>query len=171
MRAAPRPRARDLGTYRFVHFATHGFLDSVHPELSGLVFSLVDRDGVEVPGFVSAAEVFGLKLPVDLVVLSARQTALGKEIRGEGIVGLTRGFMYAGAPRVAASLWKVDDAATAALMSRFYRGMLGPRKLRPAAALREGAGVGPEAASLELAVLLGRVRAAGRMEVSGRLPC
>ena len=80
-------------------------------------------------------EIYNLDLPADLVVLSACQTALGKEIRGEGLVGLTRGFMYAGAPRVIASLWKVDDAATAGLMSEFYRAMLG-RGLRPAAALR-----------------------------------
>lgn len=70
------------------------------------------------------------------MVLSACQTALGKEIRGEGLVGLTRGFMYAGAPRIVASLWKVDDRATAELMKEFYQRMLGPARLRPAAALR-----------------------------------
>jgi CHAT domain-containing protein len=70
------------------------------------------------------------------VVLSACQTSLGKEIRGEGLVGLTRGFMYAGARRVMSSLWKVDDAGTSKLMERFYRGMLGQKKLSPAAALR-----------------------------------
>jgi CHAT domain-containing protein len=74
-------------------------------------------------------------MPADLVVLSACQTALGKEIRGEGMIGLTRGFMYAGARRVVASLWQVDDLATAELMARFYRGMLN-EKLRPAEALR-----------------------------------
>jgi CHAT domain-containing protein len=72
-----------------------------------------------------------------LVVLSACQTALGKEIKGEGLIGLTRGFMYAGAARVVASLWKVDDEATAELMKRFYQKMLGAEKLRPAAALRD----------------------------------
>jgi CHAT domain-containing protein len=76
-------------------------------------------------------------LPVELVSLSACDTALGKSINGEGLVGLTRGFMYAGASRVMASLWKVDDAATADLMKIFYEGMLGPQKLRPAAALRQ----------------------------------
>jgi CHAT domain-containing protein len=75
-------------------------------------------------------------MPTELVVLSACQTAIGKEIRGEGLMGLTRGFMYAGAPRVVASLWKVNDEATAELMRRFYNGML-RQKLRPAAALRE----------------------------------
>lgn len=82
-------------------------------------------------------DVFNLKIPAELVVLSACRTALGKEIRSEGLIGLTRAFMYAGAPRVVASLWRVDDAATAELMKSFYEGMLGPRKLRPAAALRE----------------------------------
>jgi CHAT domain-containing protein len=127
----------NLADYRFVHFATHGILDTVHPELSGLVFSLVDARGRDQDGFLPAVEVFNLNLPAELVVLSACQTALGKEIRGEGIVGLTRAFMYAGSPRVVASLWRVDDAATAALMKRFYEAMLGPKKLRPAAALRE----------------------------------
>ncbi len=126
-----------LDQYRFVHFATHGFLNSVHPELSGLVLSLVDHQGQETRGFLSAPEVFNLQLRADLVVLSGCRTALGKEMRGEGMVGLTRAFMYAGADRVAASLWKVDDAATADLMTPFYRAMLGSRQLRPAAALRE----------------------------------
>jgi CHAT domain-containing protein len=129
---ATSPRLSD---YRLVHFATHGVLDSERPELSGLVFSLVDRTGKPVDGFLRLHEIYNLDLPADLVVLSACQTALGKEIRGEGLVGLTRGFMYAGSPRVVASLWKVNDAATAALMGRFYRGML-KEKMRPAAALR-----------------------------------
>src|SRR5262249_36869899 len=127
----------ELSDYRFVHFATHGILDTVHPELTGLVWSLVDRKGRNLEGFVPAMEVLSLRLSADLVVLSACRTALGKEIRGEGLVGLPRAFLYAGAPRVVASLWRVDDAATAELMKRFYQGMLGPKKLRPAAALRE----------------------------------
>jgi CHAT domain-containing protein len=127
----------DLSGFRYAHFATHGFLDAVHPELSGLVLSLVDRKGQDQEGFLPAMEIFNLKLSAELVVLSACQTALGKEIRGEGLVGLTRAFMYAGTPRVVASLWRVDDAATAELMKRFYEGMLGAKKLRPAAALRE----------------------------------
>jgi CHAT domain-containing protein len=80
-------------------------------------------------------EIYHLRLNADLVVLSACQTGLGKEMRGEGLIGLTRGFLYAGAPRVMASLWQVDDAATAALMKSFYRGVL-VQKLTPAAALR-----------------------------------
>jgi CHAT domain-containing protein len=126
----------DLGKYRFVHFATHGLLNSFHPELSGIVLSMVDDQGREQDGFLSTADVFNLSLAADLVVLSGCRTGLGKEIRGEGIAGLTRAFMYAGAPRVVASLWNVNDAATAPLMKRFYQEMLGPKRLAPAAALR-----------------------------------
>lgn len=127
--------SEELGQYRFVHFATHGFLDSVNPELSGIVLSLVDERGVPQSGFLRAHELYNLKLPVEMIVLSACQTGLGKEIRGEGLVGLTRGFMYAGAARVVVSLWSVDDDATSDLMGRFYKGML-KNGLRPAAALR-----------------------------------
>jgi CHAT domain-containing protein/tetratricopeptide (TPR) repeat protein len=125
----------ELSQYRIVHFATHGLLNSQQPKLSGLVLSLVDERGQPQDGFLQLHEIFNLRLPAELVVLSACQTGLGKEIRGEGLVGLTRGFMYAGAARVAASLWKVDDAATAELMKRFYRRMLQDGE-RPAAALR-----------------------------------
>ena len=125
----------ELSHYRVIHFATHGLLNSEHPELSGLVLSLVDKDGNLEDGFLRMHEIYNLNLPADLVVLSACQTALGKQIKGEGLVGLTRGFMYAGAQRVVASLWQVDDLATAQLMKSFYRGML-VEGLRPAAALR-----------------------------------
>lgn len=128
----------ELGNYRFVHFATHGLLNSKQPELSGILLSLVDEQGrPQKNGILHLGEIYNLKLPAELVVLSACQTALGKEVRGEGLVGLTRGFMYAGAARVMASLWKVDDEATAELMKRFYEGMLGERRLRPADALRQ----------------------------------
>jgi CHAT domain-containing protein/Tfp pilus assembly protein PilF len=128
----------ELSQYRFLHFATHGLLDSTHPELSGVLLSLVDEQGRPQPqGLLRLGEIYNLKLPVELVVLSACQTALGQEVRGEGLVGLTRGFMYAGAPRVVASLWKVDDKATADLMKIFYEGMLGPQRLPAAAALRQ----------------------------------
>jgi CHAT domain-containing protein/tetratricopeptide (TPR) repeat protein len=125
----------ELGQYRYVHFATHGFLDSQHPELSGVLLSMFDERGRPQDGFLRAHEFYNLKLSADLVVLSACQTGLGKEIRGEGLVGLTRGIMYAGAPRVVVSLWDVSDAATAELMTRFYRGMLKEGK-RPAEALQ-----------------------------------
>jgi CHAT domain-containing protein len=124
-----------LARFRIVHFATHGLLNSQHPELSGIVLSLVDEQGEPQDGFLLAHEVYNLKLGADLVVLSGCQTALGKEIRGEGLVGLTRGFMYAGAPRVIASLWQVPDRETAELMKRFYQGLL-QDGLPPAAALR-----------------------------------
>jgi CHAT domain-containing protein/Tfp pilus assembly protein PilF len=125
----------DIGQYRIVHFATHGLINNLRPELSGVVLSLVDEQGRPQNGFLRLYDVYNLKLGADLVVLSACQTALGKEVRGEGLIGLTRGFMYAGAPRVVASLWRIDDRATSELMKRFYQGMLG-QGLRPAAALR-----------------------------------
>lgn len=127
----------DLSQFRIVHFATHGILNSIHPELSGMVLSLVDEGGAPQNGFLRLYDIYHLKLAADLVVLSACQTALGAEIKGEGLFSLTRGFMYAGAARVVASLWKVDDEATAELMKMFYEKMLGPEQMTPAAALRE----------------------------------
>jgi CHAT domain-containing protein len=125
----------DLGQYRIVHFATHSLLNNEHPELSGVVLSLVDRSGRPQNGFLRLYDIYNLRLLSDLVVLSACQTALGGEIKGEGLIGLTRGFLYAGAPRVVASLWQIDDRTSAELMKRFYEGML-TRGERPAAALR-----------------------------------
>jgi CHAT domain-containing protein/Tfp pilus assembly protein PilF len=125
----------EMGEYRIVHFATHGMLNNIHPELSGVVLSLVDKDGRPQDGFLRLQDIYNLRLSAELVTLSACQTGLGKEIKGEGLIGLTRGFMYAGAPRVVASLWKVDDRATDEMMKRFYRSML--KDGRPAgAALR-----------------------------------
>jgi CHAT domain-containing protein/tetratricopeptide (TPR) repeat protein len=126
----------DLSQYRYVHFATHGILNSNNPELSGVVLSLFDESGREQDGFLRGYAVLNLRLPAELVVLSGCRTGLGKEVRGEGLVGLTRAFMYAGAARVAVSLWDVSDEGTAELMARFYRGMLGPKKLNPSQALR-----------------------------------
>ncbi len=128
-------KSPELGRYRIVHLATHGLLNSRHPELSGLVFSLVDERGRAQDGFLRLHEVYNLAWGADLVVLSACQTALGREVRGEGLVGLTRGFMYAGVPRVVVSLWAVSDEATAVLMERFYEGMF-REGLRPVEALR-----------------------------------
>ena len=124
-----------LSDYRIVHFATHGLINNQHPDLSGIVLSLVDEQGRPQNGFLRLYDIYNLKLNADLVVLSARQTALGKEVKGEGLVGLTRGFMYAGAPRVVASFWRIDDRATAEIMRRFYEAML-KDGLPPAAALR-----------------------------------
>ncbi len=109
-----------LKDYRILHFATHGLLNSSRPELSGLVFSLYDKDGNKQNGFLSLNDIYNLDLSSELVVLSACQTALGKDIRGEGLIGMSRGFLYAGSKRIVASLWKVDDSATAEFMKRFY---------------------------------------------------
>ena len=124
-----------LAQYRMVHFATHGLVNNQHPELSGLVLSLVNAKGKPQNGFLALQDIYNLNLPVELVVLSGCETALGKNIQGEGLIGLTRGFMYAGATRVVASLWKIDDLATAELMARFYKAME-QEGMRPAAALQ-----------------------------------
>lgn len=128
----------ELSDYKYVHFATHGLLNSKHPSLSGVVLSLIDAEGrPQDEGFLRLGHVEELNLPAELVVLSACRTALGGEVRGEGLVGLTRGFMRAGASRVVASLWKADDNATAELMRLFYEGMLRERHpLPPSAALK-----------------------------------
>lgn len=126
----------ELGRYRILHVATHALIDAEQPELSGIVLSLVDSQGKPRDGLLRTHEIYDLELPAELVVLSACQTALGKEMRGEGLVGLTGGLMYAGAKRVVVSLWSVSDRATAELMQRFYRGML-EEGLTPPAALRQ----------------------------------
>ncbi len=125
----------DFDSYRILHFATHGFLNQRTPDLSGLVLSLYDEKRHSQNGFLRVIDLYSIKLHNDLVVLSACQTGLGKDVEGEGIIGLTRGFMYAGASGVVSSLWKVDDAATAELMKRFYRAMLKENK-SPSAALQ-----------------------------------
>ncbi|NJM63542.1 MAG: CHAT domain-containing protein, partial [Oscillatoriales cyanobacterium RU_3_3] len=135
--AATRATATDgsLANYQIVHFATHGIANSQNPELSGILMSMVDDKGNLVNGFLRLTDIFNLKLAANLVVLSACQTGLGQNIQGEGMVGLTRGFMYAGAQRVGVSLWNVDDEGTSVLMQKFYQKML-QEKLAPAAALR-----------------------------------
>ncbi|WP_292831187.1 CHAT domain-containing protein [Nostoc sp. JL33] len=125
-----------LSQYRIIHFATHGFANSSNPELSGIVLSLVDKQGKPQRGYLRLNDIFNLDLPADLVVLSACETGLGKEVQGEGLVGLTRGLMYAGSQRVAVSLWSVDDQGTKELMSEFYRQMWQQGK-SPIAALRD----------------------------------
>lgn len=125
----------ELSNYRYVHFATHGYVDTTRAGLSAIVLSLVDEHGKTQDGFLRTHDIYNLKLPAELVVLSACETGLGKEVKGEGIEGLTRGFMHAGARRVIVSLWNVNDRATAGLMQRLYVGMLRNKKT-PAAALR-----------------------------------
>jgi CHAT domain-containing protein len=127
--------AQPLADFKALHFATHGVLDAAEPALSGLVLSSRDEAGTPEEGFLHLRDVYSLRLNAELVVLSGCRTALGKEVRGEGLLGLTRGFFYAGAQRVVASLWPVEDRATAALMTRFYRS-LWIDGLAPAAALR-----------------------------------
>ncbi|MCG6928269.1 MAG: CHAT domain-containing protein [Acidobacteria bacterium] len=126
----------ELTRYRIVHFATHGVFDDENPGHSGIVLSMFDSRGRAQDGFLRLHDIYGLDLPAEMVVLSACDTALGEEIRGEGLVGMVRGFMHAGAERVVASLWKVDDEATGELMRRFYVEMLQNGR-SPAAALRQ----------------------------------
>ncbi|MEG4025532.1 CHAT domain-containing protein, partial [Microcoleus sp. S13C4] len=123
---ASRTTATDgsLANYQIVHFATHGIANNKNPELSGIVMSIVDDKGNLVNGFLRLTDIFNLKLAANLVVLSACQSGMGQNVKGEGMVGLTRGFMYAGAQRVAVSLWSVDDEGTAVLMQKFYQKML-----------------------------------------------
>src|SRR5262249_36893949 len=124
-----------LASFQIVHFGVHGMVDSVQPSLSSLVLSLVQPDGQPNDGFLRLYQIYNLNLPVDLVVLGACETAMGTEIRGEGIESLARGFMYAGASRLVASLWQVDDESTSELMKIFYRNIL-KSHVTPAAALR-----------------------------------
>lgn len=130
----------ELSQYRIVHLATHALINTVHPALSGIVLSLVDERGQPQNGFLSALEIYNLKLASELVVLSACQTGLGKEVRGEGLIGLTQSFLYAGTPRVVVSLWSMQDKATAVLMKRYYQQLLSPKPAgqpaSPAALLR-----------------------------------
>ncbi len=125
----------DLSRYSVLHFTTHGLLNPNEPEHSGIFLSMMDANGQRQDGFITMQDVYRLHAPVDLVVLSACRTGLGKDVRGEGLIGLTRGFMHAGASSVVASLWKVDDEATAELMKHFYANML-QKGMPPAEALR-----------------------------------
>jgi CHAT domain-containing protein/Tfp pilus assembly protein PilF len=127
----------ELSSYPLVHFATHAVVDEATPDLSSIVLSLIDREGHEQDGFLRAEDASQLHLNAELVTLSGCSTGLGKQVRGEGTLGLAHSFLRAGARRVLVSLWDVDDRATAAFMVRLYRAMLGPRRLSPAAALRE----------------------------------
>ena len=124
-----------IGEYQIVHFATHGFVDSEHPESSAMVLTMVDEKGAEINGLMPLHDIYNLDLSAQLTVLSACQTALGKDIKGEGLVGLTHSFLSAGSKSVVASRWKVDDRATAVLMAHFYESMF-REGLPPAAALR-----------------------------------
>ncbi len=126
-------KSERLDEYHYVHFATHGFIDEVHPGRSGILFSREPRSMED--GVLQMGEIVRLRLNADLVTLSACSTGLGKLVGGEGILGLTRAFFYAGARNVAVSLWNVNDSATAALMKAFYQNL--NRDLPKAAALRQ----------------------------------
>jgi CHAT domain-containing protein/tetratricopeptide (TPR) repeat protein len=116
-------RSRDMNNYRVIHIATHGLLDAQRPQFTGVVLSLVGNKSND--GFLRTDEIFNLRMNPALVMLSACETGLGKEKRGEGVIGLTRAFMYAGAPTVGVSLWSVADKSTADLMTDFYKRYLG----------------------------------------------
>jgi CHAT domain-containing protein len=116
-------RTRDMNNYRVIHVATHGLLDAQRPQFTGVVLSLVGNKTTD--GFLRTDEIFNLRMNPSLVMLSACETGLGKEKRGEGVIGLTRAFMYAGAPTVGVSLWSVADKSTAELMTDFYKRYLG----------------------------------------------
>ena len=134
---ASRERAMSprIGEYQIVHFATHGILNSEEPEFSGILLTKVDQDGAERNGLMALHDIYTLDLSAELTVLSACETALGKDLKGEGNIGLTHSFMSAGSKSVVSSLWKVDDRATASLMSDFYDSML-RQGMPPVAALR-----------------------------------
>jgi CHAT domain-containing protein/Tfp pilus assembly protein PilF len=127
-------REGELKKFNYIHFATHGFIDEAKPELSSLV--LTKDNNSEEDGFLQATEIYNLNLNADLVVLSACQTGLGKLVRGEGMVGLTRAFIYAGTPTVLVSLWSVSDVSTATLMGEFYKNLI-KEKLDKTDALRK----------------------------------
>lgn len=126
-----------LKQFGFLHFATHGLLNDKNPELSGIVLSMVNERGEPEDGYLTLRDIYKLDLPTHLVVVSACETGIGQAVRGEGLIGLTRGFMNAGAKSVVVSLWHVEDEATAELMQRFYTHMFAKNKLSPAAALRQ----------------------------------
>jgi CHAT domain-containing protein/tetratricopeptide (TPR) repeat protein len=136
--AASREKALDpaLGEYRFIHFATHAVINPENPDLSAIALSQVNERGQPLNGLLSTQDIHHLRLSAELVVLSACRTGLGKDAPGEGLLSLTRGFLSSGAARVIVTLWSIEDQATAEMMSRFYRRMLGPQRLTPAAALR-----------------------------------
>jgi CHAT domain-containing protein len=127
--------ARDMSKYRALHIATHGLLNAERPQFTGIVLSLVGNHNSD--GFLRTDEVFNLHLGSPLVMLSACETGLGREKRGEGVMGLTRAFMYAGAPTVGVSLWSVADKSTADLMTDFYKRLFASDNVSPSAAMRD----------------------------------
>ncbi len=115
-------KGEQLHAYRYLHLATHGFANLNAPDLSGLLFASDTTEQED--GVLYLPEIFNLNLNADLVVLSACESGTGKLARGEGLLGLTRGFLYAGARNLLVSLWQVGDWSTADLMRLFYQGLL-----------------------------------------------
>lgn len=124
----------DSKTHQIIHFATHSLIDFTYPERSGLLFSKFKENGEEINGYLNFNDILNLRLDCDLVVLSACQTAIAKQLPGEGFLGLSRAFFYAGARKIMLSLWRVEDESTAVLMSKFYTFL--KKGLSPVAALR-----------------------------------
>jgi CHAT domain-containing protein len=127
-----------LSDYGVIHLATHAVIDEERPQLSGVLLSQVDREGRSQEGLLRVHEIYNLSLNARLVVLSACRTALGRQVEGEGLIGLARAFLHAGSNAVLATLWDVDDRATAAFMTRFYDELITHRQ-SPSAALRAAA--------------------------------
>jgi CHAT domain-containing protein len=125
----------DLNRFKYIHIAAHSILNDAYPDLSSLVLSRWDSNGKPLDGSVRLRDVYNLKLSAELVVLSACDTGLGKEVRGEGLISMVRAFMSIGTPRVLATLWKVDDEQTSAFMTEFYRQLLDKQR-SPAEAVR-----------------------------------
>jgi CHAT domain-containing protein/Tfp pilus assembly protein PilF len=124
-------KSGNIGSYKSIHFATHGLIDDRVPALSGILLA-PSKDPEGDDGFLRMNEIFNLGLNADLVTLSACETALGKEVRGEGMISLTRAFFYAGARSILASLWMVSDQSTSKLMEDFYLNLVEGTKPREA---------------------------------------
>lgn len=126
----------DLSRYKVIHFATHGLIDENRPELSGIVFSRFGKDSQKLEEFVRLNDIYGLRVRADLVVLSACETGVGKDIKGEGLMSLNNAFLQVGAKTVLSTLWKVDDSATLEFMKIFY-GIMANENLTAASALHK----------------------------------
>jgi CHAT domain-containing protein len=125
-----------LKNYQIIHFATHAEINEQYPEFSGIVLSLYDEKGTSQNGFLRLSDIYGLQLSSSLVILSSCNSGRGKEIKGEGVISLTQGFIQAGSKSVVSTLWKVHDKATAQFMKYFYEGII-TKKLTPSKALQE----------------------------------
>ena len=126
----------DAAGYKILHFATHGLIDESRPELSGIVLSRFDENGQQTDEFFRLHDIYGMNLKSDLVVLSACNTGIGKEVKGEGLMSLNNAFLSVGAKTVMSSLWKVEDGATLELMKNFYDAMAN-EQITPSKALQQ----------------------------------